>query len=300
MILCLGEALVDLICERELDSPADADAFRPHFGGALANVAVAAAQSGAEVGLGGGVGADPWGEWLRQRLEREHVDCRWLAAVEGVATPIVFVTFDRRREPVYSVYGEGIAATFCSLEGELEQALDEASALVIGSNTLVGERERALTLRAWELAGERGLPRLFDPNLRAHRWRELDTVRSLCLQLAPEATVIRTNLDEGRWLAGLGPEADAIGSAEALAATGARLAVVTRGAQGAVVRGAAKADAEAVEVETVSPLGAGDAFMGALVAGLAALDFDLGRAAEVLRPACEAGARACTVWQAIP
>jgi sugar/nucleoside kinase (ribokinase family) len=42
VIVCLGEALVDLICERAVRSFADADSFKPHFGGALANVAVVA------------------------------------------------------------------------------------------------------------------------------------------------------------------------------------------------------------------------------------------------------------------
>jgi sugar/nucleoside kinase (ribokinase family) len=38
--LCLGEALVDLMCERPVSGLAQADAFVPHFGGAVANVAV--------------------------------------------------------------------------------------------------------------------------------------------------------------------------------------------------------------------------------------------------------------------
>ena len=59
MIVCLGEALVDLICERPVRSLDEADSFSPHFGGALANVAVAARRAGADsarAGAGGGVG----------------------------------------------------------------------------------------------------------------------------------------------------------------------------------------------------------------------------------------------------
>ena len=54
--LCLGEALVDLVCERPVASIAEADAFVPRFGGAIANVAVTAARRGADVALAGGVG----------------------------------------------------------------------------------------------------------------------------------------------------------------------------------------------------------------------------------------------------
>ena len=59
--LLLGEALVDLICERPVAALGDADAFVPHFGGAVANVAVGAARRGADVALAGGAGDDAWG-----------------------------------------------------------------------------------------------------------------------------------------------------------------------------------------------------------------------------------------------
>src|SRR2546423_5054599 len=174
MIVCLGEAIVDLVCERELSEPGEADHFVPHPGGALANVAVAARREGAEVALLGGVGDDAWGSWLRERLWREGVDVRWLETIEGLATPVAFVTFDWEREPSFAVYGEGIEGTMRSAGRHLDQVLSGAEALVFGSNTLVGEPEREVTLRARRAAIDRGIPILFDPNLRPNRWRDLD------------------------------------------------------------------------------------------------------------------------------
>src|ERR671915_1994233 len=92
-ILCFGEAIVDLVCEREASSPTDVDCFVPRFGGALANVAVAARRAGAETALVGGVGNDPWGHWLRERLAGEGIDLRWFSPVPGVRTPLALVTF---------------------------------------------------------------------------------------------------------------------------------------------------------------------------------------------------------------
>ena len=43
--LCVGESLVDLICERQVASFAEADAFVPHPGGAPTNLAVTAARA---------------------------------------------------------------------------------------------------------------------------------------------------------------------------------------------------------------------------------------------------------------
>jgi fructokinase len=299
VILCLGEAIVDLICERELDSPAEADEFRPSFGGALANVAVSAARSGAQAALAGGVGDDPFGHWLAERLAAEGVATDWLSFVAGVHTPIAVITFDRAREPDFQVYDESIAATFCSADADLESAVGRAEALAFGSNTLVGAHEWELTLRARDLALDRGLPVLFDPNLRAHRWTELEVARERCLDAAEGCFCLRMNAAEAAWLArgSDGP----VAAAEELAATsGAAVVVVTRGAEGAVARGAAAAEAPGVAVEVVSPLGAGDAFMGALAAGFAKRDWAPDAVGAALAEANAAGARACAEWRAVP
>jgi fructokinase len=298
-ILCLGEAIVDLVCEREVESIADVDAFRPHFGGALANVAVAAARDGAEVGLAGGVGDDDWGRWLRGRLEADGVDLRWFSTIAGLQTPLAFVTLDRRREPTFAIYGDGIAAGVISVADRIEAAMEQATALVFGSNTLVGEPERELTLHARELALARGVPVLFDPNIRPNRWRELDVGVGLCREVVEGAFIVRANQDEARAIAGVGPEEGTGAAAERLCELGARIAVVTLGPDGAITRGEAEAQASSPRVEVVSPMGAGDAFMGALAAGLAGREWAPDALADVLPRATEAGAAACRAWGAL-
>ncbi|MGH2842343.1 MAG: hypothetical protein ACRDKL_01975, partial [Solirubrobacteraceae bacterium] len=53
-----------MICERHVARLQEADMFVPHFGGAVANVALLAARAGARTSLAGGAGEDPWGHWL--------------------------------------------------------------------------------------------------------------------------------------------------------------------------------------------------------------------------------------------
>ena len=295
-MLCWGEAIVDLVCEERASSIADADAFRPHFGGALANIAVAARRAGADVALAGGAGDDAGGRWLRQRLADEGVGLRWFTLVDGLWTPIAFVTFDRDGEPAFQIYGDGIEACVRAAGERLPDAIAAGSALVFGSNTLVAEPERALTLQARRLALDREIPVLFDPNLRPHRWRDLDQALELCRGLCEGTYLVRANLVEARAITGAEHAADA---AAELVAMGARIAVVTRGRHGAVMRGAARADQPGVEVHVVSPLGAGDAFMGTLAARLAAAEWDPDAAPAALAAAVEAGALACMHWGAI-
>ena len=126
MIRCLGEALVDLICERPAASLAEADSFRPHFGGALANVAVAASRAGAEAGLAGAAGDDEWGRWLRGRLEDEGVDLEFFDLAAGAQTPVAFATVDDSGEPSFLIYGEAIANALDLLGPRLEELVEES------------------------------------------------------------------------------------------------------------------------------------------------------------------------------
>ncbi|HSJ17240.1 MAG TPA: PfkB family carbohydrate kinase [Solirubrobacterales bacterium] len=241
-------------------------------------------------------GDDAWGEWLRGRLADEGVDLRWFSLVDGLRTPVAFVTFDRDGEPSFQIYGDGIEACVRAAGERLPDAIGTGDALVFGSNTLVAEPERNLTLRARRLALDRDIPVLFDPNVRPHRWRELEQALELCRRLCEGAYLVRANLVEARSITGADHAADA---ATELVAMGARIAVVTRGGGGAVMRGAASADEPGVEVEVTSPLGAGDAFMGMLAARLAAGDWSPEAAPAALTAAVEAGARACIHWGAI-
>jgi sugar/nucleoside kinase (ribokinase family) len=297
MILCLGEALVDLICERPVASVTEADSFTPHFGGALANVAVAARRTGAQAGLAGAAGDDEWGAWLRARLEREGVDLRFFELLEGERTPIAFATFDERREPSFQIYGDAVEIAVASVAPRLEPAIEAATALVFSSTTLATADERAVTLRARELARERGARLCFDPNIRPNRWGgDPRPAAEASRELVSGSYLLRANREEATAIAEVDDPREA---ARVLAEMGAELAVVTLGEEGAVIRGAVEAEAPSPHVEVVSTLGAGDAFMGTLVGELAKREWDADAAAEALGPALDLAARACTRWAAL-
>jgi sugar/nucleoside kinase (ribokinase family) len=297
VILCLGEGLVDLICERPVESLAEADSFSPHFGGALANIAVAARRAGADAGLASAAGDDDWGRRLRARLEREGVDLRFFELVRGEQTPVAFATLDHRGDAGFAIYGDAVAVALESVGPRIEEAIDAATALVFSSTTLATPAEREITLRARELALERGARVCFDPNIRPNRWGgDPRPAAEASRELVEGSYLIRANRDEASAIAGVDDPREA---AEALAAMGAELAAVTLAEEGAVLRGACHAQAPAAEVEVVSTLGAGDAFMGTLVAGIATRGWDAARGDEALGPALEAAGEACTRWGAL-
>lgn len=294
--LCLGEALLDLVCEQPVAGVAEARSFVPHFGGAAANVAVSAARLGADVALAGGTGDDPWGHWLRERLEAEGVRLDWFSLAEGASTPVAFVTTDADGEPEFVVHGDGIPAAIKSVEPRLEQALAASDGLFFGSNTLVGEAERLLTMRARELALAAGLPIVFDPNFRLGRWRSRADAVATANACIPGSFLVKANGIEAELLTG---ERDPAAAALALCKTGARMAVVTIGAGGAVLRGEQRAETPGVPAEVVSTVGAGDAVAGVLLARLALSGYYPPSVPAALPEAVRAGARATERWSAV-
>ena len=294
--LCLGEAIVDLMCERRVADLGQADAFRPHFGGAVANVAVAAARVGAEVQLAGGAGQDAWGRWLRDRLAEAGVGLDHFRLAEGCATPVAFVVTDLEGEPSFQIYGEGIAATVQAVGEGLPDAVEAADALFFSSNTLVGEPERELTMSARQRALEAGRPVIFDPNLRLHRWRSASMAVAEANACVPGALLVRCNRSESELLTG---EPDPERAATALVKAGARMAAVTLGPDGALLRGEVRAEAPGRSAEVVSTVGAGDAFTGVLLGRLALAGFYAPAAGAALEEAVRESARATERWGAV-
>jgi fructokinase len=295
-VLCLGEALVDLIGEQHVQSLTEVRRFSPHFGGAVANVAVVAARAGARVALAGGVGDDAWGAWLAARLRREGVDVSLLQLIPGVATPFALVSIADSGEPSYQIYGEAIGTVVHALAERVEQAVSDSAGLFISSNTLVGAEERAVTMRAREVALELGRPVVFDANLRLHRWSSRADAGASANACVPGAVLVRANAAEAELMTG---ESDPERAASALAKAGAQIVVLTLGADGAILRGALRADADAVGADVVSTVGAGDVMTGTLLARLATSGFYVSSVAASLRPAMAAAAAACQTWGAL-
>jgi sugar/nucleoside kinase (ribokinase family) len=294
-VLCLGEALVDMICERPVDSLSDADMFVPHFGGAVANVALMAARAGARTALAGGVGDDPWGRWLRDQLERAGVGLDHFKLIEDTPTPLALTTVDQGGEPSFTIYGEAIATVVHALEGSVEQAVEASGGLFISSNTLVGEAERTVTMKAREHALKLGHPVIFDPNLRLHRWSSKVDAAASANACVPGSMLVRANAGEARLMTG---EEDLERAAMAIRKAGARNVVITDGAAGAILRGKIRLDVPGVPAHVISTIGAGDALMATLIARLQITGFYEPAIAAALKEAMVVAAQACERWGA--
>ncbi|MES1247820.1 MAG: PfkB family carbohydrate kinase, partial [Actinomycetota bacterium] len=195
-------------------------------------------------------------------------------------TAVAFVVIDAHAVPDFLIYGEGIEAAVQALEPRLDDAVAASCGVVLGSNTCLGEHERTITQHARTLALAQSKPVIVDVNLRLGRWHDEMEARDVVQSLCRDAFLVKASQDEARLLTG---EEDPAAAAAAICATlDVRLAVVTLGADGALMRGEASADAPGVPAEVVDTTGAGDAVTGVLAAALAQSGFDPREAARAL------------------
>jgi fructokinase len=91
-ILCVGEALIDMICTDRGSSLADGNNFLKKPGGAPTNVAAAIAALGGEVELAAKVGVDPFGDHLVEVMKSFGVSTRWMIRDKDHFTTFAFVS----------------------------------------------------------------------------------------------------------------------------------------------------------------------------------------------------------------
>ena len=294
-VVAVGEVLVDLVAP---DAPdlVHATSFVRAAGGAPANVAVSAARLGATSALVGAVGRDPFGVFLRQVLSENGVDTSWVRDVDE-RTTLALVARNDGGIPDFVFYrGSDTVLRPDDIPADLIAA---AGCVHVSSMALLTEPSRSATLRAISLARDAGTLVSVDPNLRPSSWPSLSAAQTAILPLLDAADILKVNDDEARLLTGID---DLSGAVAALSHPG-RLSVVTLGMEGSLwTWNEARGQEPAPSVRVVETTGAGDAFVGALLAEIVLRDATRGgfRAlvaddiAEVVRFACAAGAAACT------
>lgn len=91
-ILCIGEALIDLICTDKGKSLSDGENFLKKPGGAPTNVAAAIAALGGKVELAAKVGVDPFGKHLIEVMQSFGVSTKWMLQDASHFTTFAFVS----------------------------------------------------------------------------------------------------------------------------------------------------------------------------------------------------------------
>lgn len=290
-LITMGRIGVDLYPLQSGVPLARVERFGKFLGGSATNVAVAAARLGRRTAVVSRTGADPFGDYLREELDRFGVDARWVTPVPGLPTPVTFCElFPPDDFPLY-FYRQPKAPDLEIRPGETDlDAVRAARIFWMTGTGLCEEPSRSATLEALAARGRPapgapGTATVFDLDWRPMFWSDPDSARPHYAAALAHASVAVGNLTECEIATG---ESEPRAAAEALLAAGVELAVVKQGPDGVLAahRDGTVVQAAPVAVDVVNGLGAGDAFGGALCHGLLA-----GRPlAETVRYANAAGA----------
>ncbi|SFF51384.1 carbohydrate kinase family protein [Thermoflexibacter ruber] len=132
-ILCIGEALIDMICIDKGKPLSEGENFLKKTGGAPTNVAAAVAALGGQVALAAKVGNDPFGKQLIDTMQNFGVDTRLMFQDKNVFTTLAFVSLMENGERDF-VFSRGADANL-SIE-EIERVdLNEFGIVHFGSAT---------------------------------------------------------------------------------------------------------------------------------------------------------------------
>ena len=224
MFVVCGEALMDVFAAGDTPTGTQLDA---RIGGSPFNVALGLARLAQPIAFFSAISTGFLGERLMQALRAEGVDTASVARVDAPTT-LGLVGLDAQGVPSYSFYGEGCADRLLHMD-DLARLPQQISAVQVGSfATVVGPI--AATLRTLIEREHRRTPICYDPNVRLNVEPDLAHWREMLGWMLPRTHLLKISDEDLALLRpGLGLAQFA---GEALAA-GARLVVVTRGAEGA-------------------------------------------------------------------
>ncbi len=260
MILSCGDALIDFVPVRTDDGR---EAVRPVVGGSCLNVAVGLARLGASAGFVGGISTDLFGCMIADHATASHVDLRH-ATRSAHQTTLAFVR-TVAGESHYAFYDADTASAHWTYRrGSIPfEAID---AVHVGSTTLVHDRGAAEAGAL--IADARPAATIsFDPNCRPNLVRDVAAYRARMDAFAGSADIVRMSDMDFDHLYG---EKDVATRVQSLLARGSSLVVITRGSNGALAwhAHAGAVEVEAVAVDVVDTIGAGDSFQAALLVAL--------------------------------
>jgi fructokinase len=132
-ILCIGEALIDMICTDKGQSLSNGENFLKKPGGAPTNVAAAIGALGGEVELAAKVGKDPFGNQLIQVMKDFGVETKWMLQDEKHFTTMAFVSLMENGERDF-VFNRGADGQL-SNEDIADIKVDDFSIVHFGSAT---------------------------------------------------------------------------------------------------------------------------------------------------------------------
>jgi fructokinase len=253
-VIVVGEALVDIVTS--------AQGTVEHPGGSPANVAYGLGRLGVSTALLTAIGNDE-----RGRAVEAHLQSAGVTLVPGSTSQ------GRTATATATLAADGSASYGFDIHWELPSITPACFPKVLHTGSIATFlAPGAAAVKALLQQAHRECMITYDPNIRPALLGSHAEARSTFEELVPLTDVVKLSDDDAHWLY---PELQLEDVAARLLGLGTDLAVVTRGSQGSLLATpATQLHLPAIRSEVADTIGAGDAYMAALIYGLLARGTD--------------------------
>ena len=258
MILCCGEALIDMLPRKIAGG---GEGFLPITGGAVFNTAIALGRLGEHAGFFSSLSTDMFGEQLISHLHESNVDTGYCVKLANPTT-LAFVKL-KNGQATYSFFDENSAMRNLEVS-QLPNLPTTVSTLHFGAISLIPEP----CGMAYEtlMANNQHKVISLDPNIRIGFIKNENAHRNRIKRMIAMADIVKVSDEDLDWIANGKPFDELI----TLWLEGStKLVILTQGAAG--VTGFTKngsINIPAINVKVVDTIGAGDAFNAGFLSGL--------------------------------
>ena len=275
--LIIGRAGMDFYPDPPGEKTEEAQRFVCALGGSAANIGVALRKLGCDASLVTCVSNDAIGRYALNQLRNYGLDTQYVRSIDGEKRTSLEVVESRMEDPQSVIYRNGAA--------DFEMTPDDVStidyigygALVVTGMVFASQPSCEAGFAAIDRARIAGLPVIADLDYRPSSWESSQAAAMTYSRLVRLCDIVVGNREEFAVLAGFGdrlntPEATNEGQrvAQNLVKTDTAMSVYTMGEAGSIIyQGLNTVKCGIYKTSALKPTGAGDAFIGGLLARLA-------------------------------
>jgi fructokinase len=260
MIVCCGEALIDMLPRKTADGE---DGYVPYVGGAVFNTAIALGRLGLPTGFFTGISTDLFGQQLQDALTASRVDPRYIH-LSSRPTTMAFVRL-KDGHASYMFYDENTAGRMLTLD-DLPNLAPDVAALHFSCISLIPE-PCGSTYEALMRREHQNRVMMFDPNIRKDFIPDRLSHLARMMRMLEMADIVKLSDEDLAWFGETGDHADI---ARRWLDKGPKLVVITLGSKG--IAAYARNFSIVVEGEKVAvqdTVGAGDTVNAGILGYLA-------------------------------
>jgi len=267
--VCIGRAGMDFYPDPPGTKTEEATHFFSCLGGSSANICVAINKQGGRTALVTSVSDDAIGRFCLNELDRYGIDRTHVKSVGGEFRNSLAVVESRIEDHQSVIYRNGAADFQMTLDDVKNVDFSQYSALITTGTVLAAEPSRTAAFHGLAAAREAGLPLIFDIDYRPYSWPSAEDAAITYSKAGAMCDVIIGNDVEFGFMAG--DYEKGLDKARELAERDASIVVYKMGEEGAItLSGGQEIRTGIYPVDALKPTGAGDSFMGGLIASLAA------------------------------